>query len=352
MQKNWERISLRKTLFFFLIVLTLAPALIAGLISQSLFKKAVIDKVVRYSLAEQTQTVNNLQEQLADYEAISLQLFVDNDFISTLENYHGHGNNPREAAERVKACFNEYMKNNTDLFGFMFVSASAQVEPIVITKDFQKEFIDLSRKFKETGACLKIREADGGIVWSAPLKINRGNYVFLGRLFKRISTGATLGILVLVIDEERIDHLVNLAFYNEFNNSWNRIKNYSLLIDRSGEIISSPFKEEIGKKATQLIDQILPADGETLTGDEAGRGQQGSFITMVNQEENLVTYKAVGGKIKNAGRNNWYLVNFVPTSFLYKERRMVAVITLVLCLLFGALAFWVTLYITKRVDKE
>lgn len=347
-----ERISIRKTLFCLLLVLTLTPVLIVGLISHGHFKKAVTDKVARYSLAELAQAANNIQLKLADYEAISLQLFVNNDFITTLENYCDLGNNSRDAAETVKACFNEYLKNNADIFGFMFLGDSDQVEPIVITKDIGNDFIDLSRKFKETGACRNIMEADGGIVWSAPLKINRSNYVFLGRLIKRISTGATLGILAIIIDEDKIDPLVNLAFYNELNNSWNGIEHYSLLINSRGEIISSPFKEDIGKKATQLINKILAAEGENLTGHEAGKARQGSFITTVNQKQNLVTYKAVGGKIKNAGRNSWYLVNLVSTSFLYKERRAVALITLVLCLIFGALAVWVSLYLTKRVVKE
>jgi len=346
-----ERISIRKTLFCLLLVLTLTPVLIVGLISHGHFKKAVTDKVARYSLAELAQAANNIQVKLTDYEAISLQLFVNNDFITTLENYCDLGNDSR-AAETVKACFKEYLKNNTDVFGFMFLGASDQVEPIVITADIQKDFIDLSRKFKETGACRNIMEADGGIVWSASLKINRSNYVFLGRLIKKISTGATLGILAIIIDEDKIDSLVNLAFYNELNNSWNGIEHYSLLINVRGEIISSPFKEDIGRQAPQLIAKILAADGENLTGAEAGKIRQGSFITTINQKQNLVTYRAVGGKIKNAGRNSWYLVNLIPTSFLYKERRVVAVITLVLCLIFGALAVGVSLYLTQRFGKE
>ncbi|MBA2132942.1 cache domain-containing protein [Hydrogenispora sp. UU3] len=340
-----QRISVRKILFCLLIVLTLTPVLIVDLISQGNFKRAVTDKVTRYSLAELTQAVNNIQTKLAAYEAISLQLFVNNDFLAALEKYYDHGDKARAAAETVKACFNEYMKNNADLYGFMFVSASDRVEPLVVTRDWQQDFHDLSRQFKETHAYRSIMEADGGIVWAAPWQVNRSNYLLLGRLFKRISTGARLGIIAIVIDEEKIDHLVNLAFYHEFNNSWNGIEKYSLLINRRGEIISSPFKEDIGKKATQLIDQMLPTDGANVAGDETGKGQQGSFIATFNQEQNFVTYKAVG-------RNGWYLVNLVSASFLYKERRVVTVITLVLCLFFGALALCLSLYLTKRVGKE
>jgi hypothetical protein len=339
------RFSRRITLFCLLIVLTLTPVLIVGIISHGHFTKALTGKAARYSLAELTHAVNNLQGKLACYEAVSLQLFVNNDFVTALERHCDRGNNGREAAETVKACFNEHMKNNTDLFGFIFASTSDQVEPIVVTKDLQKDFMALSWRFIETGAGREIMEADGGIVWSAPLKINRSNYVFLGRLMKRISTGATLGILALVIDEEKIDQLVNLTFYDELNNSWNRINHYSLLINSKGEIISSPFKEEIGKKAPQIIEQILPANGGALTGDEARRGRQGSFITTVNREEYLVTYKAVG-KSKTAGKNSWYLVNLVSASFLFEERQVVTVITLVLSLVFGALAVWVSLYLT------
>jgi len=341
------RFSPRITLFCLLIVLTLTPLLIVGTISHGHFKEAVTGKVVRYSLAELTQTVNNLQEKLAGYEAVSLQLFVNNDFLTALEKYCDHGNKAREAAETVKTCFHEHMKNDPGLFGFIFAGASGQIEPIVVAKDSQENFIALSRKLKETGAGREIMEADGGIVWAAPLKINRGNYLLLGRLMKKISTGAPLGILALVIDEEKIDRLVNLAFYEELNDSWDGIDYYSLIINSRGEIISSPFKEEIGKKVPQIIEGILPANGGALTGEDAGQGRQGSFLTTVNREQNLVTYKAVGCKNKTAWRNSWYLVNLVSTSFLYKERRVVAATTLVLSLLFGALALLISLYLTK-----
>lgn len=156
-----------------------------------------------------------------------------------------------------------------------------------------------------------------------------------------------MGILALVIDEEKIDRLVNLAFYEELNDSWDGIDYYSLIINSRGEIISSPFKEEIGKKVPQIIEGILPANGGALTGEDAGQGRQGSFLTTVNREQNLVTYKAVDCKNKTAWRNSWYLVNLVSTSFLYKERRVVAATTLVLSLLFGALALLISLYLTK-----
>lgn len=347
-----KRISIRKKLLCYVIFLSITPVLIVGSISGISFQKAVANKIVRYSLTELTQAAANIQFKLAEYEAISLQFFVNYEFITALENLTATGDDSPNFVLRktVENCFHEYLNNNPDLFGIIFHQVAGKLTPIVVTKDAQSDLISLSESFKETSAYNDILKADGGIVWSATIKVNRRNLLILGRLLKRISTGEPLGILALIIEEDKIAQLANRSIYNDFNNSLDGIENYSLIINSNGEIISSPFKEDIGKSASQLIGDI-GLRNSNFSGPESSTAQ-GSFFTTVNQQNSLVTYKTMGSKIKNAGKSSWYLVNVTPVSFLYKEWRVVTIAIIVSCVVFGILAAWVSFSVTKVIGQK
>lgn len=355
-QKLYRNISIREKFILFFLFFSLTPILIIGVVSNNSFKKVVMNKIVRYSLAELEQTAVNLQLKMAEYETISLELFVNKEFNVILENFVDTENSfPNNAMEKsVETCFNEYMSNNKDLLGFMFLGHLDNERSIVVTKDFQKEFAGLKSSFKGTSAFRDIMKADGGIVWSNAIKVNQNNYVILGRLIKRLSNGQPLGILAIIIDEDNFDQLANLVIYKDLNNSFNGIENYSIIINNKGEIVSSPFKEDLGKSVSQITMNIMsgkPALGSFCSGQER-KTDQGSFITNVNHKKSLVTYKAIRSKIEIGGRNDWYLVNLTSTSFLYKERKVVALTTILLCLVFGLLAIWISFYATKMIDIE
>jgi hypothetical protein len=352
-QKIYRNISIREKFIIFFLFFSLTPILIIGVISINSFKKVVMDKIVRYSLAELGQTAVNLELKMSEYETISLQLFVNKEFNAILENFVDTENSFSNNAmhKSVETCFNEYMNNNKDLLGFMFLSYFDNERSIVVTKDFQKEFAGLKSSFKCTSAFRDIMKADGGIVWSNAIKINQKNYVILGRLIKRLSNGKPLGVLAIIIDEDKMDQLVNLTIYNDLNNSLNGIENYSIIIKQNGEIVSSPFKEDIGKNVSQITRNILSAKyvlRNSFSGKES-KIDHGSFITNVNHKESLVTYKAIGSQSEIGGENGWYLVNLTPTSFLYEERQVVAITALILCLVFGILAVWISFYATKII---
>jgi two-component system sensor histidine kinase YesM len=355
-QKIIKHISIRERIIIFFLIFTLTPVLIIGSISYNCLENVVTEKIVRYSLAELAQTVVNIQLKLAEYETISLQLFINKDFNTILENYVDTPNGlPNSSIQMsVETYFNDYMTNNKDLFGFMFIGDSDDYHSIVVTKDLQKDFICLSKNYKSTSACRSILKANGGIVWSTTIKINRSNFIILGRAVKRLSNGKPLGILALIIDEGKIDQLVNLTTYNELNNSLDNIGNYALIINGNGEIVSSPFKEDIRKKVSQIMGNNIPLRsfiGDSLT-EHKSYIDHGSFITNVNGKQSLVTYKAIGSKNGIGGKSGWYLVNLAPASVLYEERQVVTVTTLILCLVFGALAIWFSFYVANIIFHD
>ena len=126
-------------------------------------------KITQYSQAELVQTVANIQTKLAEFENISVRLFINKGFNSTLSLLTGaqDENQFLLAKREVEAYFKEYMISNQDIFGFMFICDPDLERSVVITKDYYDDFMALIKNFKEHNGYLNIKAAGGGIVWSS-----------------------------------------------------------------------------------------------------------------------------------------------------------------------------------------
>jgi hypothetical protein len=349
------RLSVRNKIVFSFLLVALAPSGIIGSFSYFCSKNMVIQKTANYSLDMLTQTVANIQLKLAEFESISLRLFINKDFNGALADYV----EPKDGSDEVKRKnimdhFYEYMISNKDIFAFMFISDTDNGKSIIIAKDYYEDFHNLSRNFCKTHSYQSIMTAAGGIVWSNTLKIHRNHFVILGRHIKDTATGEPLGILAIVVDEERIDQLANLTLYNKLNISLGNMERFSFIINNDGEIISSPFKQDIGKnieklmKDTKPLKPIMKYAGDRDYGSEIN---QGSYVTLVNDQPTLVTFKSIGSKIGIGGRSGWHLISLAPTSFLYDGLRRIELATWILAAIFGGLAVLFSFYVAALVDR-
>lgn len=354
---NFHSLSVRNKIIFLFLLMSLLPLWTIGTISFTSSKAAITQKTVRYSLDLLTQTVANIQLKLAGFENTSIKLFIDNGFNSTLVNFlKSRGNAVSVQKKIIDDYFSEYMINNKDIFAFMFIPETNPDYSIVITKDFEEDFWNLTKRFKETSSYQSIVKAGGGIVWSASIRLNRNHFVILGRSIKDIATGEFLGILAIVVEEDKIDQLANMTIYNQLDISFGDIENYSFIINDNGEIVSAPFKEDIGKNITGFMKDIFPLklilEGSTLNRDYGSEVNQGSFISEVNHKKTLVTYKSIGSKIGVGGKSGWHLINIASTSSLYREISKVGLTTLILGLVFGGLAIIVSFYVATLVNHR
>jgi hypothetical protein len=349
------RLSVRNKIIFSFLFVALAPIGIIGSFSYFCSKNMVIRKTANYSLDMLNQTVANIQLKLAEFESISVRLFINKDFNGALADYV----KPKTVSGGVKRkniedYFNEYMISNKDIFAFMFISDSDHGKSIIIAKDYYNDFHNLSEDFRKTHSYQSIMTAAGGIVWSNTLKIHRNHFVVLGRYIKDATSGEPLGILAIVVDEERIDQLANLTLYNKLNISLGNMERFALIINNDGEIISSPFKQDIGKnietlmKDTKPLKPIMEYAGDRDYGSEIN---QGSYVTLVNNQPTLVTFKSIGSKIGIGGRSGWHLIGLAPTSFLYDGLRRIELATWILAAIFGGLAAILSFYVAALVDR-
>jgi hypothetical protein len=344
-----------KIIFFFLLV-SLLPICLIGAFSYFCLKANVTQTTAQYSLDMLTQTVANIQLKLAEFENISVRLFINKDFNEALSAYiKSRDGSTAIRKKNIEDYFNEYMISNKDIYAFMFISDTDVNKSIVIAKDYYQDFIGLTKHFTETSSYQSIMVAGGGIVWSNTIKLKRNHFLVLGRHIKDASNGDPLGILAIVLDEEKIDQLANLTLYNKLNISVGNMERYSFIINNDGEIISSPFKTDIGKNIAILMRDIAPLKpilkytGDRDYGNEIN---QGSYITQVNNQPMLVTFKSIGSKIGIGGKSGWHLISVAPTSLLYEGLRIVGFATLLLGIAFGVIAVFISFHVASLFTKE
>jgi hypothetical protein len=133
------------------------------------------------------------------------------------------------------------------------------------------------------------------------------------------------------------------------------MERFAFIINNDGEIISSPFKKDIGRNITTLMKNVGPLKPiMEYTGDRdyGSEINQGSYITRVNNQPMLVTFKSIGSKIGIGGKSGWHLISVAPTSFLYSELRMVGLATLLLVAVFGVTAVFLSFYVTALVGRD
>ena len=354
--RNQRRFSNQQLKLAFLGV-AMIPLLIVGWMSYNEFRTAITRKITEYSLAQLTQTVANIQLKLAEFENISVRLFVNKDFNNTLSAFvrSPRGATNSTACKLIEACFNEYMISNQDIFAFMFYNDQNAVGSIVVTKDFQTEMQTLVQNFKQQDAYQNIVKAGGGIVWSSAIAVKRNHFLIIGRHIKDLESGKPLGILGIMIDEEKIDRLTNMNIYNQLNISFDNLDNYSFVINNSGMIVSSPFKNDIGKNITQIMSNTQPLQAifQPVSNRDYGNDiNQGSFLTKANQRQALVTYKTISSNIGVGGRSGWHLLSFTPASYLYSELQHAWLKILVIGLLCGGLSVLLTIHLASMTHHD
>lgn len=333
-RKSGRARSIRSRIFGYFLLITLLPIIGIGFYSYYSFRQTLTQKIAQYSLENLTPTVVNIQLKLTEFENISVRLFINKEFNNALSGYIAAQDAAlaAQAKGEIESYFNEYMIVNKDLYAFMFIPDAGP--PLVVCKDDYPDFLDLTHRFKETSPYRNIRKAGGGIVWSSSIKLHLSHYVVLGRQINKMGTGESLGVLAIFVDEEQIDQLANLNVYKQLNISFGDLENYDLIIDSNGEIVSTPFKNDIGANVSKIMKDAKPL-GKILENTVSDRDygaeiNQGSFITEVNRKQTLVTYKTIGSKIGVGGKSGWHLLNFTPTSHIYAKPNEVGYVTIIL----------------------
>lgn len=358
--RYWQTLAaipIRYKLIGFFLVISLLPLGIVGTMSYTSSKEAMVQKITEYSLKVTTQSVANLQQKLRELENVAGQLLLNQAFIEALVRLESSPDDGGlEALKKTAAAFfNTYMISYQDIGAMVFIGEGGPERIVTVTKDYAAEMPGFIRRFRRTRSYQDILRAGGSSVWVSSLKLGASHYELLGRSLKHPETGKSMGILTIFIDEEKFDRLVNFYLYNQADLAMDQVKNYALIIDEQGKVVSTPFKEDIGKPVGRMITGIAPLRellrGKTSDRDYGGEQNQGSYLTRVNGQSSLVVYKSIGSETGIGANSRWHLLSITLTSYLYREAWAVGLNTLMLGLTVAFLTIFLSVRFSLNISK-
>ena len=319
------------------LLISLVPLSFNGVFTYLASKRAIANKIKDYSQESLTQKTVNISGKLEGYENISFQLIANTEVSSILTTMI----NSNDFFERynMKKLFTQYLGgfkyNDEHILDMVFLNL--EHESIYSLSDrVPKSFLE-SLPFKNF--CQKINSTE--LAWSSLLPItdisgNTINSIIVGRKIQN-NTNEDIGIFFVFIEEKSLDNLLNHELYlKEESTMLNKstIK-YSMLLDKQGQIISSPFKEYVGNNLNSFIKEDKPLD--LLLGST-----ESETYSILDQTKVLLTCKPM--------ENNWYILGVSPVSYLFDEISQLRWITYSLLILVGIFAFVVSWKVSKGIS--
>jgi|GEM_PF-1117649 len=340
-QFSFHNISISYKLLTYFLIVSLIPVTILGMISFISSRTAINRKVTEYSFRGLEQATMNLQNKINAYRNICLSVVVNREGNNLLKSFI---NNPNSFTSYALSEFLKvYLTGDLDIYGCLFIPSGEQKSfyyGALILSGYEYTAGSFLKEIKNSPYFKKVLSSAGKMIWSPPLnsdQANDGNYIIASCTVNDLDTGEVLGVFGILTKVERIDKIINLRLDINHNPNW--YNNYSLVIDDNKTIIACPLKENIGKSITQIMDQPQLLDSLI-----SGVKFQDSFYTFIDEREYLITGERVEG-------SNWYLLNLAATSFLYKETKMVGLITLFVGVAFTTLAVLISLLFTFNITK-
>lgn len=313
-----RHLSMRYKLIGLLLVVSLVPVAIVGFISYTSYDKVLIKKVATFATQRVSQTTNNLEAKLSEYENI-----INKDLHKTLTESIAL----KDAKEVINEHFRRYLALDKTIKGFYFVS-DLEKDNFEITAGsvpFTIGQLKDSKVFSETNKVNRI-------YWdSTALVIDGGKDWVAGKVIRNRESVGKLGVLFVVFSEEGICNLMNPDYTAEEKS------NHFIIIDQNGKILASPDKDMLGQNIGGVV---KPAKNlQTLL-----RGKN----PPKNNDRSKINNKDVLATFQKLVKHDWYLLNIDPTDDLVHEINIIGMLTLLFGLVFIGVAIVISIYVSNQ----
>lgn len=292
------KISIRRRLILFFLLLSIIPVVLLGSIAYQYAKNTITNKITEYSLQSLVQASIPIDLTIQKYEDLSVQLLIDLEYQSLLKAYFQDGT-PEAAPPQI---FDDSLAYDPNVRGLL-------VGSLLNTNTYVGAgFGDLDGSYsrlKETPVYQEALKVPGQVRWGLV-----DNDLVMARVINDLGTGAPLGVFAVIFNGLKLNQMINfgsltLSDSMSFGNS-----PYSILVKAEGEILSSPFTEEMGLTIYDLIEGVAISE---LIENKSNRGY---FSDRLRDDDTLVTYYKMASK-------DWYLLGLAPYDYLYQEIRAI-----------------------------
>lgn len=316
-----KSVGMKLFLMFFASILFFV--LIVGLISYSISKNVIKEKVSQASLQTIQQAGQKLDFLYQTFDEATLQIMLNKDLMDIIERIPTYDPSSYEALDAVRQLTE---KLNVITFSNKSVKTLHLYKPdgklIVITGAGGTTFTDNASSndwFKQTV------DAAGKVAWldskAKGYSTNSNNTFAVGRVIRNTLTNNSSAVLVVEL---------NLDVLN------NEIKGISLG-DDSNVIITNANNKNIAVFNSNELEQ----DAKIKLTKEQQDKESGSFTT---KDDHLVTYyhSAVSG---------WFLVGDIPVSSLVQDARKIFNATLIIGLCAAIAAVLIGMFVARMIGR-
>ncbi|MBB6634212.1 sensor histidine kinase [Cohnella thailandensis] len=328
------RSSMRSKWMLLLLLFSLTPLLVMGIISFSISRSTINDKATQYSEHLLNQTADNLDTRLGIYKDMMMQVVGNDEIVGMLRKL-----NDADAAQfdldslSLTTKLSTIVATNPDVQSISFVSDRHYIKGIYRWS---------SRKKADAAPYLQTIEDGSNFRWY-PTRYatfvdslnSQNSYVFsLAKQVYKISDDSPLGIVaVLDIREEVIKDLVLKAVSNDRDMQ-------SFIVDGNGRLVSYPDDTLIGKS----VAEVLGPDGYERI---SSAGSDGVKFPLSYKHNRLIV------NVQKLHTNDWKVVNVISKSALYQDSNrllQISVAIALVCILFSIVtALLLTNSITKPI---
>lgn len=326
------RSSMRSKWMLLLILFSLTPLLVMGIISFSISRSTINDKATEYSEHLLNQTADNLDTRLGIYKEMLMQVVGNDEIVGMLRKLNGTD----------PAQFDlDSLSLTTKLSTIVATNQDAQSISFVSDRHYIKGIYRWSSRTKTDAAPYLQTLEDGSNFRWYPTRYatfvdslnSQSSYVFsLAKQLYKISDDSPLGIVaVLDIREEVIKELVSKAVSNNRDLQ-------SFIVDGNGRLVSYPDDALIGKS----VAEVLGPDGYARI---SGAGTDGLKFPLSYKGNKLVV------NVRQLHTNDWKVVNVISKSALYQDSNRLLQISLAIALVCIVFSIATAIVLTNSITK-
>ena len=319
---SWMNIwksSIRYKWMLLLFLFSLTPLVVMGIISFSISKSTINNKVTEYSEQLLKQSADNMDTRLGIYKDMMMQVVNNNEIVSMLRALDHMGD------ERYDL---DSLSLTTKLSTIVAINQDVQSISFVSERHYIKGIYRWNKRTPNEVNPFLLTLQDGSNFRWYPTRLgtyvdslnSQSVHVFsLAKQIYKTSDDSPVGIIaVLDIREDVLKELVTKVASNNRDLQ-------SFIVDGRGQLISYPANEMIGRSVSEVLGQ----EGYhqiVQTGAEQRR-----FPLTYNGDQLIVN-------VKRLHTNDWMVVNVISESVLYHDsNRLLQVILIIalICIVFS-----------------
>lgn len=314
--------SMRYKWMLLLVLFSLTPLVVMGIISFSISKSTINDKATEYSEHLLDQTADNLDTRLGIYKDMLMQVLNNHEIVGMLRALDGAG----PASYDVDS-----LSLTTKLSTIVAINQDVQSISFVSDKHYIKGIYRWStRTPAEVEPFLETLTGGSNFRWY-PTRYgtyvdslnSQSTHVFsVAKQLYKISDDSPLKIVaVLDIREDVIKELVSKAVSNNRDLQ-------SFVIDGGGRLVSYPDSGLIGRSVSEVL-------GQTGYEQLVRTGQEETRFPLAYKGDSLIV------NAKKLHTNDWVVVNVISKAALFQDsNRLLQIFIFVglLCIVFSVIA--------------